>query len=428
MPGVTTEKEMTFIYDAVIYIENDRIVYAGKKVEAPEFEADKVIDGKGHLALPGLSNMHTHVPMSLLRSVGSDLALEDWLNKAIFPVERQLTDEAVRAGTELSMLEQLQFGITSFNDMYMRIDEVAKATIDSGMRAMLSYGIVDFDESCNDFPPAVEAAEKWHNTADGRIRVAMAPHSMTCMTLPALKKVKQAAEEMKLTVHMHISETQYDHNNSITRYGKTPIQLIDSIGLLDGPSVAAHCVWLDDTDIAIVAKRGMVVAHNPISNLKLASGIAPIYKMLEAGCDVAIATDGVASNNNLNLWEELKLMPLLQKGKELNPTIITPAQAFRAATTAGTKAMGYDRLGLVKEGYLADVILIDLDKPHLCPTNDLASDIIYSIQGSDVRMTMVNGKVLYLDGEYLTLDAKLVMERAKKEAYKLFERAEKAKA
>ena len=425
--GANLTTKLSFINDAVIQIKDNLIVYAGKKIEAPEFEADKVIDGKGYLALPGLCNMHTHVSMDIMRSLGSDLSLEDWLNKAIFPVERQLTDDAVKAGTDLAMLELLRFGITSINDMYMRTDVIAKSVDETGMRAMLSYGIVDFDESCNDFPPGVEFAEKWHNGANGRIKVAMAPHSVSTTTKPVLQQIQKVTSELKLCVHAHISETQYDHNISKERYGKTPVQLFDSLGLLDGQATLAHCVWLEDEDIEILARRGTVIVHNPISNLKLASGMAPIHKMLQAGCKVAIGTDGVASNNNLNLWEEMKLMPLLQKGLELDPTIVSPSQTWAATTSAGTKALGFDNLGMLDSGYLADLILVDIYTPHMWPHRDLQDHLIYSTQGSDVKLTMINGKVLYNDGEYLTLDKKLVMNRAKKESEALFERAEKAK-
>ena len=424
--GAEDSKMLPFFQNAVILIEGNMIVYAGPADNAPSFEADECIDACGALALPGLCNLHTHIPMSLLRSVGSDCNLEDWLNHHIFPTEKHLTDEAVKVGSDLSILELLRFGITSLCDMYMRVDHVAKSVQESGMRAMLSYGVVDFDESCADFPPGIAFAEKWHGACDGRIQVALAPHSVSCTTIPVLKKIKEASDALNLRVHAHISETPYDHNISIERYGMTPVQLFDSLGLFDNGAILAHCVWVTDEDIAILANSDATVAHNPISTLKLASGIAPIHKMLEAKCKVGIATDGVASNNNLNLWEEIKLMPLLQKGYLHNPTIVSPAQTFASATTVGAKAIGYNNLGVLKEGYLADIILVDTNQPHLCPCNDIASDIIYALQGSDVCMTMVNGKVLYRNGEYTTLNKNLIMQRAKKEAESLFERAQKA--
>jgi len=426
-PGVVDEVHIPFIADAEILIDNSLIVYAGKRENAPAFEADKTIDGKGALAMPGLCNMHTHTPMTLLRSIGSDLPLDRWLNDAIFPVEKHLTDDAVRAGTELGIMEMLRYGTTSFNDMYMHMDMEAEAVRDSGMRALLGHGVVDFDESCSDLLPNIALIEKWNHTADDRIRVALAPHSEGATTQKVLEQIRAAAEKYKVPVHIHVSETKLDFDGSLERRGLTPPQYLDKLGLLDYPLLAAHCVWFTDEDIELFARKGAVILHNPISNLKLASGVAPIAKMIKAGCKVTIGTDGVASNNNLNLWEEIKLMPMLQKGTTLDPTVVSPAQTIAAATSVGAKALGYENLGLLREGYLADLILLDMSGAHMSPCNDLESNLVYSAQGSDVCMTMVHGKVLYQNGEYTTLDPKLVMERANKEAAQLLARAEAAK-
>lgn len=426
-PGVTDEAHIPFMDDAEILIDNGLIVYAGRREDAPAFEADETIDGKGALAMPGLCNMHTHTPMTLLRSIGSDLPLDRWLNEAIFPVEKHLTDEAVRAGTDLGIMEMLRFGTTSFNDMYMHMDMEAEAVRDSGMRALLGHGVVDFDESCADLLPNIALIEKWNHAADDRIRVALAPHSEGATTQKVLEKIRSAAETYQVPVHIHVSETKLDYDGSIKRRGLTPPQYLDQLGLLDYPVLAAHCVWFTDEDIELFARKGTVILHNPVSNLKLASGVAPIAKMLQAGCKVALGTDGVASNNNLNLWEEIKLMPMLQKGITLDPTVVSPAQTIAAATSVGAKALGYSHLGLLREGYLADLILLDLNGAHMSPCNDLESNLVYSAQGSDVRMTMVQGKVLYRDGEFTTLDPKLVVERACKQASLLFERAQAAR-
>ena len=426
-PGVVDEAHIPFIADAEILIDNSLIVYAGKRENAPAFEADKTIDGKGALAMPGLCNMHTHTPMTLLRSIGSDLPLDRWLNDAIFPVEKHLTDDAVRAGTDLGIMEMLRYGTTSFNDMYMHMDMEAEAVRDSGMRALLGHGVVDFDESCSDLLPNIALIEKWNHTADDRIRVALAPHSEGATTQKVLEQIRAAAEKYKVPVHIHVSETKLDFDGSLERRGLTPPQYLDKLGLLDYPLLAAHCVWFTDEDIELFARKGAVILHNPISNLKLASGVAPIAKMIKAGCKVTIGTDGVASNNNLNLWEEIKLMPMLQKGTTLDPTVVSPAQTIAAATSVGAKALGYENLGLLREGYLADLILLDMSGAHMSPCNDLESNLVYSAQGSDVCMTMVHGKVLYQNGEYTTLDPKLVMERANKEAAQLLARAEAAK-
>lgn len=426
-PGVTDDAHIPFIENAEILINDNLIVYAGPKAEAPDFEADEIIDGRGALAMPGLCNMHTHTPMTLLRSIGSDLPLDRWLNDAIFPVERHLTDDAVRAGTDLGILEMLRFGTTSFNDMYMHMDMEAEAVRDSGMRALLGHGVVDFDESCSDLLPNIALIEKWNHAADDRIRVALAPHSEGATTQKVMEKIREAAETYKVPVHIHVSETKLDFDGSIERRGLTPPQYLEKLGLLEFPVLAAHCVWFTDEDIELFARRGAVILHNPVSNLKLASGIAPISKMLEMGCKVALGTDGVASNNNLNLWEEIKLMPMLQKGTTLDPTVVSPAQTIAAATSVGAKALGYENLGLLKEGYLADLILVNISDNHMLPCNDMEGNLVYSTQGSDVTLTMANGKVLYRDGIFTTLDEKLVQKRAVNEAQKLFERAEAAK-
>ena len=239
-----------------------------------------------------------------------------------------------------------------------------------------------------------------------------------------LEKVREAAEKYQVPVHIHVSETKLDYEGSLERRGLTPPQYLDKLGLLEYPTLAAHCVWLTDEDIELFARKGVAILHNPISNLKLASGIAPVSKMLNAGCKLTLGTDGVASNNNLNLWEEIKLMPMLQKGTTLDPTVVSPAQTIAAATINGAKALGYQNLGLLKEGYLADLILLDMNGVHMAPCNDLESNLVYSAQGSDVCLTMVHGKVLYHNGEFKTLDSKLVVERARKEAALLLERAE----
>ncbi len=422
-PGVTTEKHIPFIQDAELHIDGNRIAYAGPRQSAPDWAAEETIDALGALAMPGLVNMHTHTPMTLLRNVGGDMDLDDWLHKAIFPMEAGLSDPLVRAGTDLGMMEMIRFGTTSFCDMYMHMEAVAEGVRDSGMRALLGHGVVDFDESCADLEPGIAFAKAWHGAANDRIRVSLAPHSEGATTDVVLRRIEQAAGEMGLPIHVHVSETKLDFDGCKSRRGMTPPQYLESLGILRHPVIAAHCVWFTDEDIALFAKRGCTIVHNPVSNLKLASGVAPIHKMLEAGCKVAIGTDGVASNNNLNLWEEMKLMAMLQKGTLLDPKAISAAQCLAAATSTGAAAMGYPDLGLLKEGYLADVILVDMDVANAVPVNDQESALIYATQGSDVKLTMVNGEVLYQDGRFLTLDERAVKALAIQAAQELADAA-----
>ncbi|NMD38200.1 MAG: amidohydrolase, partial [Christensenellaceae bacterium] len=418
-PGVDEETNIPFIYDAEIQIVDNTIVYAGKKELAPNFDFDEEIDGKGNLAMPGMINLHTHTPMTLLRSIGGNYNLEDWLNKAIFPREKKLSNESVAAGTKLGIMEMLRYGTTCYCDMYMFMDAQAKVVESSGMRAALSYGMTDFNGKCEDFEEGLRFAEAWNNKADGRITTCLAPHSTYLVSEKLLELSAEYAKKLNIPIHTHVSETQTELANVLDRFGLTPSQMLDKTGILDCNVIAAHCVWLTDEDFYLVSRKNFTVAHNPISNLKLASGIANSKKMLDMGIPVGLGTDGVASNNNLNLWEELKAFPLLQKGKHLDPVLISPAQALKAVGLNGAKALGYNNLGLIKEGYLADIILVSLNTVNTCPQLDLEQDLIYAMQGSDVLMTMVNGKVLYKDGQYTKFNTKDVLLEAKEAAKSL---------
>lgn len=403
-----------FIEDGLLQIVDNRISYAGPSASAPAFCADKILDGEGALAMPGMVNLHTHNPMTLLRSVGGNLNLEDWLHKAIFPRERKLSDEAVYLGSMLGMMEMLRYGTTNFCDMYMFMDMQAKAVSEVKMRATLGHGAVSFkEEDTTDYDKGIDFATRWNNRENGRIKTAIAPHSTYLVTDTLLRNTRKHAAELQLPIHIHISETQTEVQTVIDKFGVRPPQVLEKYGLLEFPIIAAHCVWLTEEDMDLVKNYNFTVAHNPISNLKLASGIAPVIQFLEKGIHVGIGTDGVASNNNLNLWEEMRAMPLLQKGVSLNPTVISPAQTLYAATVAGAKALGYEDLGLLKEGYLADVVLVNTNTPTAYPCNSLEDDLIYALQGADVQMTMVDGNVLYHKGEYAGIDKNAIFKAAK---------------
>lgn len=412
-PGVDKELNIPFIYDAQINIDENIIVYAGSAKNAPEFKEDKLIDGNGNLAMPGMVNLHTHNPMTLLRSVGGEYGLEDWLHKAIFPRERKLTDESVYYGSMLGIMEMLRFGTTNYCDMYMHQPAQIKAMQAVGMRGTIAHGMVDFDDSCKDFYEGLEFAQKYNGYANGLIKTALAPHSTYLVTEKLLQLTYDNTKKLNTIIHTHISETQTEVATVKEKFGLTPVQVLDKYGLLELPVIAAHCVWLTDDDMQIVSNKNFTVAHNPISNLKLASGVANTAKMLELNIPVALGTDGVASNNNLNLWQEMNAFALLQKGKTLNPQTITPAQALRAATLTGAEALGYTNLGLIKENYIADIIMVDLGTTLAQPALDLENDLIYAIQGSDVIMTMVNGNILYNNGVYANIDKNDVYKQIK---------------
>jgi 5-methylthioadenosine/S-adenosylhomocysteine deaminase len=422
IPGVDGESHIPFIPNAEVQVDGNLIAYAGDSGRAPQFEAEQEIDASGCLCMPGLVNMHTHTPMTFLRGAGADLTLDDWLNRVIFKLEAQWNGDLIRTATDLGCMEMLRFGTTSFCDMYMYTGSIVQSVRDNGMRAMIGYGATDSDGSCKDLAEGVELAKHWNRACDDRIRVSIAPHAEYTSTPKLIKAAARAALDFDIPFHIHVSETRAEHEGCIGRRGTTPLQYLQSLGALEAKVIAAHCVWFSDEDIEIAAKHNVTIVHNPVSNLKLASGIAPVTKMLAKGCRVALGTDGVASNDNLNLWEEIKLMPLLQKGVTLNPTVIPPARALAAATSVGAKAMGYPNLGLIKAGYLADLILVNIHTPHMTPDIHPESNLIYALQGSDVTLTMVNGRVLYRDGEYLTIDSEAVLRAADEGARDMYRR------
>jgi 5-methylthioadenosine/S-adenosylhomocysteine deaminase len=422
LPGVDGEAHIPFIPNAEVQVDGNLIAYAGERRDAPDFEAEQEIDATGHLCMPGLVNLHTHTPMTFLRGAGADLTLEDWLNRVIFKLEAQWEPGLIRTATDLGCMEMLRFGTTSFCDMYMFTDSIVQAVRDNGMRALIGYGLVDSDGSCKDLKVGVKLAKDWNRACNDRIRVSIAPHAEYTSTPILIKSAAKAAIDLDLPFHIHVSETRAEHESCIRRRGLTPMQYLKSLGALGAKVIAAHCVWLSGDDIELAAKHNVTIVHNPVSNLKLASGIAPVAEMLKRGCSVALGTDGVASNDNLNLWEEIKLMPLLQKGTTLDPTVISPAQALAAATSVGAKAMGYPNLGLLKEGYIADLILVELRTPHMTPNIYPESNLIYAAQGSDVTLTMVDGKVLYRDGKYLTIDQEAVLRASNEGAEAMYGR------
>lgn len=408
--------KIKFISDGQIHVDGNRILYAGKESDAPQFVADKIVDADGALAMPGMNNIHTHTPMTLLRSVGGNLSLEDWLNKAIFPREAKLSDDLVYIASILGIMEMLRYGTCNFCDMYMHMGAEAKAVRDFKMRATLTHGSVSFDGSLDDYYEGLKFALDWNNKEEGRIKTGLAPHSCYLTTESLLTHAASDARKYNLPIHIHVSETKVENKTVMDRFNSTPVELLNKVGALENRVIAAHCVWLSDSDIDIVKNKNFHVAHNPISNLKLASGIAPVAKFLQNGINVGIGTDGVASNNNLNLWEEMRAMPLLQKGITGDPTLISPYETLYAATVAGAKALGYDDLGLIKKGYIADLFLVDMNNASSYPSNSLEDDIVYALQGADVKLTMVDGNILYENGEYPGFNKKEIFAEAIKAA------------
>lgn len=393
--------------NSYVGIEGKYIKYIGS--EKPREDFGQVIDGKGKLLMPGFVNSHAHSPMTLLRGYGENMALQDWLFKKIFPFEEHLNGESVYNATLLAMAESLRFGIVSSSDMYYFMDEMAQAVIQSGAKSNISRSISHFDDS--DFMSSyrakemIDAYEKYNGAADGRVIVDMSLHSEYTTTPIAVEQLAEYTSKIGAHMQVHVSETQSEHEECKARHnGMTPVQYLNHYGLFDTPTTAAHCVWLEEEDYDILKEKGVTVACNPISNLKLASGVADVDKLMKKGINVTIGTDSVASNNSLNFIEEMKVFAIAPKMMFKRPEAVTPVEVVKAATINGAKAQGRMDCGLLKEGYKADLIMIDISGVHMKPVHNLLNNLVYSASGSDVMMTMVDGKILYQNGEYKTID------------------------
>ncbi len=399
-----------------IYIEDERISEIGKIVEA-----DEVIDAKGMIAMPGLVNTHTHAAMTLLRGYGDDMPLHEWLQDRIWPAEAKLTGEMVYCGTRLAIIEMIKSGTTAFNDMYFFMEEVARAVNDGGIRALLGYGFIDlFDEEKRE--KEIKATENFvnfvENMGNPRIKGSVAPHAIYTVSREGLEWSAEYAREKGLRLHIHISETEKEVKDSMEQHGMSPVKYLDSIGFLGNDVIGAHSVWLSDEDLNIYAKRGVWPSHNPSSNMKLAVGKAmPYSEMRKRGIKPTLGTDGAASNNNLDMMEEMKTAALLQKLSE-DPTALPANEAIRMVTEWGAQALGF-KAGKIEEGYLADIILIRTDMPEMVPMHNWESNIVYAANGSAVDTVICDGKILMRDREIK--GEKEVLEKAREMARKFYE-------
>ncbi len=374
--------------------------------------AGKIIDGSNYLVMPGLVNIHGHAAMTLLRSYADDLPLKEWLEEKIWPIEELMTGEDVYWGTKLAIAEMIKSGTTTFTDMYMEMDRVAEAADDSGIRAVLSRGLIGISGGDEGLLESEEFIKNWQGAANGKISVTLGPHAPYTCPPEYLKKVISLAEKTGTSLQIHLSETKGEVESCIDEYGKTPPALLEDLGLFKISTLAAHCVHLTEKDIDILAEYNVGVAHNPGSNLKLGSGIAPVSRMLDKGINVGIGTDGASSNNNLDMVEELRLAALLGKGIEMNPTLIDAKTAIKMATVTGAKALGLKMIGELKEGYKADLIAMQIDKPHFVPMHDPLANVVYSSAAADVDLVMVDGNILLEEGKLTTIDEKAVISKA----------------
>ncbi len=362
----------------------------------------RVFDCRGRLLMPGLVDTHCHAAMTLQRSYADDIPLMAWLHDRIWPFEARQTADDVVLGMTLGIAEMLLGGVTSFVDMYYFENRCVETVDRLGIRAML--GCNYFDTNVEEVMPQIEEAARLAAGRD-RIRIAVASHAAYTVSADNLTRGKALADKLGLHLMTHIAETQDETAILRERYGTTPVRYLDSLGLLDKRTIGAHCVWVDDEEIAILAERGVTVSHNPQSNMKISSGVAPVQKMLQAGALVTVATDGPCSINDLDMFEELRTAAFLQKSATADPLALPAYEALRMATVNGARAMGREgELGIVQEGALADLIVVDLQKPHLQPLHDVVSNLVYCGKASDVETVVVDGRVLVEGRRLLGVD------------------------
>ncbi|MEX2355578.1 MAG: amidohydrolase, partial [Thermaerobacterales bacterium] len=377
--GVTVAK------DQAIAVDGGIIHYVGSPAGLPEsFQRESVIDASDAAVTPGFVNTHNHAAMTLLRGYADDMRLMEWLNEKIWPAEAKLNEEDIYWGTQLAIAEQLRAGVTTFADMYFFMDSVAEAVDQSGSRAFLSRGMIGIKDGADQaLREGVDLFEHRHGTAEGRITVALGPHAPYTCPDGFIREVMAAARRLGAPIQIHLAETRDEMDMVQADRGKRPVAWAADIGLLDLPVLAAHCVHVDDRDIKILAETGTAVAHNPISNLKLASGIAPVNAMLDAGITVGLGTDGACSTNHLNLFEEMRLAAWLQKVSAQDAAAFHAATAFRMATVEGARACGLTDVGRIAPSYQADLVIVGLTQPHMIPMHDVLSLIVYSGQTAD---------------------------------------------
>jgi 5-methylthioadenosine/S-adenosylhomocysteine deaminase len=415
---VTMDGDSPVLRDAYLGVSGRKVAYLSQ--DKPVQQAARVVDCRGKVIMPGLYNCHAHAGMVVFKGYANDLNLEDWLFNHIFPAEQKWTAAHVRVATQLAMAEMICMGTISFSDMYCHMDAVAEAAYDAGMLANISNGIITFDDDYDFTADHVyaqmqRAMQRFHGAGDGRIQIDASIHGVYTSHPRAWAQVLDFAQRNSMRMHVHLSETKTEHEGAISKFGGTPAAVFAENGIFDVPCLAAHGVWVSDADIEILASKGVNIAHNPVSNLKLASGIAPVIKMQKSGINVCIGTDGMSSNNSHDMFEELKIASILQKNHTCDPTALPAAQALRMATVHGAIAQGRDaESGILRENMDADLIIVDFDTPHNAISHDPVLSLAYSTSGRDVFLTMVRGKILYENGNFLTLDIEKIKHEARK--------------
>lgn len=400
-----------------IGVRDDRIGYVSDKPPAENF--GEVYDGKDRMLIPAFYNAHSHLSMCLMRGWGENLPLMDWLQGRIFPFEAKLTENDMYYGTLMGVSEMFRYGIGVTGEMYLNEEPQARALMESGAKANLSNCVIQpADANYFDLPmyrQTLKTIEQYDGADNGRLRVEFSLHAEYTNTERVARAVAEAAAMHHSSIHVHVSETKGEVDGCRARHeGRSPVRFLADCGIFDVPTVAAHCVHIDREDIEILKEHQVTVATCPKGNAKLASGICPVSSLLQAGVNVAIGTDSVASNNNLNMIEEMRFFNLLQKAVNYDPTLITPSETLYAATRAGAVAQRRMDCGLIQEGYKADLTVLNTDKLYMKPVHNMLNNLIYSASGNDVVLTMVDGRVCYRDGEFPTLDIERIQYECEK--------------
>ena len=410
--AVLMDDARTVLKNAYVAVDGSKIASVG--TEKPEGEFDQIIDGTGQVLMPGFVNAHTHVPMTPMRGYGGGHNLQDWLYNFIFPAEGKWDDRAIAAATDLGLAEMIASGVTCIADMYSYTGTIAQRVLNAGMSANLSCGGVYFGnpadfspDTCSDCNNQRRITEEWHKAGDGRILIDASIHAEYTSSAPLWTWMANYARDNDLRMHVHVSETTSEHADSLSRHGLTPFQMLDRCGVWDNGGIAAHCVYTTPEDWELMVKKDVSVIHNPISNLKLGSGVAPVPAMLKAGVNVTLGTDGVSSNNATDLFTDMKLAAILHSGVSCDPMAMESYDALKMATVNGAKALGRNT-GRIAPGCDADLILVDFTKPNNYPCHDVVENLVYSTHGADVTVNMCRGQVIYQNGIFLTIDMEQV--------------------
>lgn len=387
-----------------IYLEDGIIkeigVFTGNK------ENIKIINGQNKLLIPGIFNAHTHTPMTILRNYSDDKKLKSWLNDDIWPAESKFTEDDIYWGSILGMAELLKFGITSFIDMYFYIDKIGEALEDSKMRGFISRGLIGNDDPTYEQIRETENfIQKWDGKGNGRINGMVGPHAPYTCSTKYLEKALELAQKYKKSIHIHLAESDNEVRDSLKKYGLSPVEYLEKIGIYKVNTLAAHCVKLTEKDIDILSENNVNILYNPVSNMKLGNGFARIKDLKEKNINICLGTDGCASNNNLSIIEEMKIASVINKGLQNDPTFLSPIEILKMVTINGAKAVQMEnKLGTIEVNKKADLTIINLDRIQTTPENNLVSSLVYSVQSDNIYSTIVDGEILFENGEFYTID------------------------